>query len=69
MNDERPQWWPAWTDYPHGSLDQKRARELSSYTVYLETRMKKLEEKLRLAKSLLYRETDEAPITILDVEP
>ncbi len=31
--------------------------------------MKKLEEKLRLAKSLLYRETDEGPITILEIEP
>jgi hypothetical protein len=34
----------------------------------LVARIAKFEEKLKLAKSLLWRETDEGPITILDVE-
>ncbi len=32
----RPAWWPAWTDYPHGGLTEKQARELSGYCVRLE---------------------------------
>jgi hypothetical protein len=27
----RPQWLDEWLNYPHGSLDQKQARELAWY--------------------------------------
>lgn len=39
---KRPAWWPAWTDYPHGGISEKQARELSGYCVGLEAERDKL---------------------------
>lgn len=35
-----PSWLYAWSDYPHRSLDQERARELLGYAVKLEDRLR-----------------------------
>lgn len=32
----RPEWLSEWSDYPHGSLDEKRSREVVWYAIELE---------------------------------
>src|ERR1700733_10641802 len=45
-----PDWWAEWTNYPHGSLDEKRARELSRYCVELEEAVLTPTHKMNITK-------------------
>lgn len=55
---KRPEWWPAWTDYPHGALSNTQARELSGYVVALEEQKQEL---LVALQNLAYYEARISP--------
>ena len=51
----RPSWLMGWCDYPHGSLCEKQARELSSYAVTLESDLAAAREKIAELETKLHR--------------
>ena len=41
---QRPDWLDKWSDYPHGLLAEKQAREIVWYAIQLEAELRKAQE-------------------------